>query len=366
MKPGSHCRLPIDISFYSSSQNEQDEGFACSTSNIACAEPKAGKALHLPQCDSSSYVLIDFSYDHRTPVHESSFLPSPLTSNPDKSRKSIPTIQPQPGFLGSTSYAAVFTESQNQIGLDADQENGELHQPHSDPTVSSPGKDALIKEGAAVLALLSDFPIYGPFIDQWLDYARGLALIAPFMPECMASIKRDLYDPFVKAKSGRALLHASEMLFTNGAKPMKMDPGMTFRQYHTLFTGDNLRWEALGMVFTAVGLSCSIMLAADTTVDFPRTGTVDKRALAHRMLEASDASIAFCEQTGHLNDPGMWLIYENFLLMSLVIGDSSKSPPSIRCSAVLMCTRLPYMAQTRRSFHHNIRIGTAPRDQSVP
>ncbi len=270
-------------------------------------------------------MLIELLSYYRTPVRTNSFLPSPLTSNPDKSRKSIPTIQPQPGFLGSTSYAAVFTESQTQIGLDADQDNGELQHTHSDPTASSLGKDALIKQGAAVLALLSDFPLYGPFIDQWLDYARGLALIAPFMPECMASIKRDLYDPFVKAQSGRALLHASEMLFTNGAKPMKMDPGMTFRQYHTLFTGENLRWEALGMLFTAVGLSCLIMLAADTTVDSPQTGTFDKRTLAHRMLEASDASIAFCEQTGHLNDPGMWLIYENFLLMSLAIGDSSKS-----------------------------------------
>lgn len=148
------------------------------------------------------------------------------------------------------------------------------------------------------------------------------------MPECMTSIKRDLYDPFVKAKSSRALLHASEMLFTNGAKPLRMGSHMTYQQYHTLFTGENIRWETLGMLFTAVGLSCSVMLAADTTVAFPRTGTVDKRALAHRMLEASDASIAFCEQAGHLNDPGMWLIYENFLLMSLVIGDSSKSQSS--------------------------------------
>jgi len=187
---------------------------------------------------------------------------------------------------------------------------------------SSP-EDTLVKEGAAVLALLSDLPIYEPFVEQWLDYARGIALIAPFMPQCMVSIKRDLYDPFVKARSGQALLHASEMLFKNSSKPLKLPPNMNFRQYHTLFTGENLRWEAVGMLFTAVGLSASTMLATDATLVVTKTASIDKRGLAHRMLEASDASIAFCEQAGHLNDPGMWLTYENFLLMSLVIGDSS-------------------------------------------
>lgn len=259
--------------------------------------------------------MTDLVGDHRSSLSATS---------PDKSRRSNPSLQPQPGFLGSTSYAAVLTESQSHIGLEDEPDTGDTRDHELEPTASSPSKEALIKEGATLLALLTDLPLYLPFIDQWLEYARGLALIAPFMPECVESIQKDLYDPYVRAKSGQALLHASEMLFMNGAKPMKFDASMTFQRYHTLFSGENLRWEAIGMFFTAVGLSCCIMLAADNTVDFPRTGTVDKRALAQRMLEASDASITFCEQTGNLNDVGMWLISENFLLMSLVIGDSSK------------------------------------------
>ena len=222
----------------------------------------------------------------------------------------------QPGFLGSTSYAAVFTEGESQIGLDTD----DVH-PAVVPA-SSP-EDALVKEGAAVLALLSDFPVYEPFLEQWLDYARGIALTSPFIPQCLISIKSDLYNPFVRAKSGRALLYASEMLFKNSSKPLKMPSNMTFQQYHTLFTGENLRWEAIGMVFAAVGLSASIMVAADATLELTKTASTDKRSLAHRMLEASDSCIAFLEQTGHLNDPQMWLIYENFLLMSQIVGDSS-------------------------------------------
>ena len=188
---------------------------------------------------------------------------------------------------------------------------------------ASPPEDALVKDGAAVLALLSEFPTYEPFIQQWVEYSKGIALIASFMPECVASIKRDLYHPFVRAKSGRALLHASEMLFKNSSKPLKMPPNMAFQQYHILFTGENLRWEAIGMLFAAVGLSASTMLAADTTLDMTKTASVNQKSLASRMLEASDVCIAFCEQTGHLNDPQMWLIYENFLLMSQVVGDSS-------------------------------------------
>ena len=77
------------------------------------------------------------------------------------------------------------------------------------------------------------------------------------------------------------------------------------------------------MLFAAVGLSASTMLATDATLELTKTTPIDKRGLAHRMLEASDTCIAFCEQTGHLNDPQMWLIYENFLLMTQIVGDSS-------------------------------------------
>ena len=188
---------------------------------------------------------------------------------------------------------------------------------------ASSTEDALVKDGAAVLTLLSDFPTYEPVIHQWLDYAHGIALTAPFMPQCLMSIKKELYDPFVRARSGRALLHASEMLFKNSSKPLKMPPNTTFRQYHTLITGENLRWEVIGMFFAAVGLSCSTMLTTDATIELAKTTSVDKRSVAHRMLQASDTCIAFCEQTGHLNDPQMWLIYENFLLMSQIVGDSS-------------------------------------------
>ena len=230
--------------------------------------------------------------------------------------------QEQPGFLGSTSYAAVFTENSSQIGLDADHEVDGVQLDHS--SSPSPEHEKRVKEGAALLGLLSEFHRFEPFVEQWLDYARGLALIAPYMPACMASIKRDLYDPFVRARSGKALLAASEMLFKNSARPLKLEPHMSFMDYPTLFTGPNLRWEAVGMLFTAVGLSCSMMIASEAALEYAfKSAQIDKRALAHRMLEASDASIAFCEQTGQLNDPVMWLIYENFLLMTLVIGDSS-------------------------------------------
>ena len=67
------------------------------------------------------------------------------------------------------------------------------------------------------------------------------------------------------------------------------------------------------------------MIISETSLDCAyKDASIKKRNLAHRMLEASDATIAFCEQAGQLNYPVMWLTYEEIQLMSLIIGDSSR------------------------------------------
>ncbi len=42
----------------------------------------------------------------------------------------------------------------------------------------------------------------------------------------------------------------------------------------------------------------------------------------HRLLEASNACISFCEDAGHLSDAGMWLTLENCTYASQVLGDA--------------------------------------------
>lgn len=42
----------------------------------------------------------------------------------------------------------------------------------------------------------------------------------------------------------------------------------------------------------------------------------------HRLLDASNACVSFCEDAGHLSDAGMWLNLENCIYASQVLGDA--------------------------------------------
>jgi hypothetical protein len=89
---------------------------------------------------------------------------------------------PYSGFLGSTSYSAVFDEHHNKIGI-ADQ-NG-LSEPQIEG-LSSREHERKIKEGATVLAQLADFKHLEALVTRCLEYARGLSLVsssshAPFL-----------------------------------------------------------------------------------------------------------------------------------------------------------------------------------------
>jgi hypothetical protein len=82
---------------------------------------------------------------------------------------------PNSGYLGSTSFSAVFDEKIDIVA--ADEPNG-LAETHVE-CLSSQETSVKVKEGAAVLAQLADFKHFESLIVRWLEYARGLALVCP-------------------------------------------------------------------------------------------------------------------------------------------------------------------------------------------
>jgi hypothetical protein len=89
--------------------------------------------------------------------------------------------------------------------------------------------------------------------------------------------------------------------------------------------GQNLRWEAVGMFFTTVGLRA---INARVNVRHLAAGSgglsMRQRAvLARRMLEGGQMCLSFCEKTGHMVDPEIWLSLELSHLASVVEDDSS-------------------------------------------
>ena len=62
------------------------------------------------------------------------------------------------GFLGPTSYSAVFTENPGSLSVISEPENP----PHLPPVSAEK-----IQQGAEVLSMLRDMPIYQKFTQRW-------------------------------------------------------------------------------------------------------------------------------------------------------------------------------------------------------
>lgn len=227
----------------------------------------------------------------------------------------------EPGFLGSTSYHAVLTEDQDQAGID----NALLSPASYDDTnpqleTSQIGSRRMV-EALALLMLLRDFGPLQRFIERWSNFDHYISMIDFFVEDCSKSINSDLVQCHA-LKSESALESAAERIFRNTCKKVQVSKTSRLVDFAKLFTGKSLRWEALAVFFTACGLCCHSMRCTDSIFDVFGHREQDKRNLEHRLLEASNTCVSFCEDAGSLSDLGMWVHYENMVYSTQVLGDT--------------------------------------------
>lgn len=85
---------------------------------------------------------------------------------------------PTSGYLGSTSFSAIFDE---KIDIVAAGEPNAISETQVE-CLSSQEHNVKIKEGAAVLAQLADFKHFEALIERWLEYGQALALVSANAP----------------------------------------------------------------------------------------------------------------------------------------------------------------------------------------
>jgi hypothetical protein len=150
-------------------------------------------------------------------------------------------------------------------------------------------------------------------------YYIELMQMAPFTKPCLEAIERDIVS---KNLGPRGLLTISEKLLENSIRPLKVPPDCKFSEYHLLFTGANMRWEQLALLFTAAGLAAILLVPTDPLLSFVGQLPADKQQFIHRMLRLGSSCLGFCTDVGHLNDLGVWILHEHCLLLSQVLGDA--------------------------------------------
>ncbi|RMZ89959.1 hypothetical protein DV736_g2799, partial [Chaetothyriales sp. CBS 134916] len=199
----------------------------------------------------------------------------------------------EPGFIGSTGYNAVLTES----GLDNHPDAKETVVPPA--TASQPRR---LNEALAVLDLIIHFP-----------HMEKIPITS--------AIGRDIYAKEVW-KSVDSLRQMVQTLFDNTDRLVHVTKSCRFDTYYKNYTGNNIRWEALCVLFTTCGLGCNTIACNDPLFDFIGHREEDRQEFTYKLMQASNTCISFCEDAGQLSDLALWTLYDNSVYTSQVLGDA--------------------------------------------
>ncbi|KAL9619397.1 MAG: hypothetical protein Q9160_005992 [Pyrenula sp. 1 TL-2023] len=259
-----------------------------------------------------------------SPQPSEPYVASNATSSPKPttiSRRSLP-VNATPGFLGSTSYAAVFEESQDAIITDIECDST---RPPRDLCVEIETADTeMINEGARVLSRFCElFPALSETYHQGQPPETVVAL-SPVMFACADAVRNLLKHLVQMPERQRSYHQLSRDIFYNTATRY-IPADMTNHKKMSQFFTEPLRWEAVGIATIVWGPGClgTGMLPGESYDIGPGKEPVSRALFGKTMVLNGSSCASFCEELGYLNDLLVWLIYENGLSTSNVYGDSN-------------------------------------------
>ena len=222
-----------------------------------------------------------------------------------------------PGFLGSTSYSAVFTEGESHIRVQCEFSASEKNNIVTHDTDVFALQAAIVKEGAQILLLMSNMHEYHDAVKQWRKITFSGQLF-PFVQHWVDNILTGDFQGY--AGDNLHLLTTSRRIFLQTARALNpMDNVQSY--FSDLFANDTIRWEVIGLMLTVAGLG-AFCLSEVPLEEHDRS--IDWKKAAKRVLSAGDKCILFFQEYGQLNDIGVWLILMNHILHTQVDGDAGK------------------------------------------
>jgi hypothetical protein len=222
-----------------------------------------------------------------------------------------------PFYLGSTSYASSFRNLRTHV---EDPSAGDdcIHVPITPGGAtfnSRLGIDSLI---AAKLTSLS---IYENLLHRFFHSERASSLVGPLILQALPQIRIDLEGLAVRSSWQPICAQITE----NTARSFKVPPTCTPSAFHSLFTGPNLRWEIIGLIFVIAGLQAQCTPPEDSVFDLGNGRRINKDDFIFQMIEGSNSCIHVCQEYDCVNDLMIWLLYQNMLLQSNYYGDNCES-----------------------------------------
>ncbi|KAL1979167.1 hypothetical protein VTN96DRAFT_6605 [Rasamsonia emersonii] len=220
-----------------------------------------------------------------------------------------------PGYLGSTSYSAVLAEHQKDIPADIEggTESGSVMQTVDPERAQS---------GLRVLSLLYNLSLIDALIRKY--YQSKWFMILPYVVvDSMLLSTRRIFDSFEPTETESRLRDLSIQIFRNSSRPLKPHRNMTIDDYTSSFTGENIRWETIGLMFALSGMSLLATHETDPAIAELQGSPEAKERLLNQISEATSTCIAFCDHAASPNEILAFAQHTDVMLRTQQYGDSS-------------------------------------------
>lgn len=220
------------------------------------------------------------------------------------------------GFLGQTSFSAVFLENRRR-----------LKYPERIPVaVPSLGKanhvdEEMVLLGAKVLGQLPDKATCTALFES---YKRAKTTWWKLGPEhCMISIWTT-FGQQLSSKHRRTndLEEVSRLISRNTTVPFETGEGFT--DWLDAITGLQLRWEVMGILFTSWALGALSCLGESDVFEKQQSRRRDRMQFVVEMKELAASCSDLCKRTRLVNPLSVLLSYNSCILETVVNGDSGR------------------------------------------
>ena len=174
---------------------------------------------------------------------------------------------------------------------------------------------------AEMLLHLRDLDTIGKLLNEYYQHSPaalvpGLLVIPALsaLQTCFAGVK-SLLEPGRDEVAGNYLQLAESVVQSTSTK-IDIDMESTPSSFCASYAGAPLRLEAVGLVFALAGRSCLLG---------PSRGDDRRDYFVHSMFRCSTCCLQIVREVApQINDPTVWLAYENILLTTSIQGDASK------------------------------------------
>jgi hypothetical protein len=158
-------------------------------------------------------------------------------------------------------------------------------------------------------------------------YAHSPAVLVPgalVLPAISALRTRGVGMPSPSppgmVESGDMNLQIAESIVQSTSATIEIDSTCTPTKFCASYTGQNLRLEAVGLIFALAGRSCLLGHSKDNSRD----------EFVHTMFRCSTCCLKMSREIAPgVKDPMVWLSFENLLLTMSIQGDASESHDDI-------------------------------------